>query len=143
MRRNVAEQYRDWVWSGAYWRRAWDKWIVGERVFYTDEFWHDLIGSLIAGFGVNIAYLLAFGSLLGGPANVQALLPAAASSPVFLFLCRQWDRWAVSGAELRLRQRVDPSFTSAAEVERLLTAEPNYVRRVLGRYARPSTSTGG
>jgi hypothetical protein len=142
MRRSVSQHYREWVPVRAYWGRAYDKWIIGNRVFYTDEFWGDLFFSVFAGAALNFAYFYVLTQIASEHIDLPILLAAAASTPIILFLTRQYDRCQVSDEEVDRKQRIDPSFSGEAEMKRLLTSDQKFVRRIIGRHAAMRTRVG-
>lgn len=141
MRHSVSQHYREWVQARAYWGRAYDKWVIGNRVFYTDEFWGDLFSSLLAGVALNVAYLYLFSQIATEQADLPILLAATASTPIILFFTRQYDRCRISDEEVDRRQRIDPSFSGEAEMNRLLSSDQKFIRRIIGRH-RTRTRVG-
>ena len=142
MRRSVSQHYREWVQARAYWGRAYDKWIIGNRVFYTDEFWSDLLSSVFAGVALNFAYLYLLIQIAPEHVDLPILLAAATSTPIILFFTRQYDRCRISDEEVDRRQRIDPSFSGEAEMKRLLSSDRKFVRRIVGRHAATRAQVG-
>ena len=135
MRGSVSQHYREWVQARAYWGRAYDKWIIGDRVFYTDEFWGDLFSSACAGVALNLVYFCLLSQIAPEHFDLPILLAATASTPIILFFTRQYDRCRISDEEVDRRQRIDPSFSGEAEMKRLLCSDRKFVRRIFGRHA--------
>jgi hypothetical protein len=141
MRRSVTQHYREWVQARAYWGRAYDKWIIGDRVFYTDEFWDDLLSSVLAGVALNVAYLYLLSQISSEKFDLPIILAATTSTQIILFLTRQYDRCRISDEEVDRRQRLDSSFSGEAEMNRLLSSDQKFVRRIIGRH-RAKTRVG-
>lgn len=142
MRHSISQHYREWVRARAYWGRTYDKWIIGNRVFYTDEFWGDLLASMFAGVALNFAYIYLLTQFTTEPVDLPILLAATASTPIILFATRQYDRCRVSDEEVDRRQEMDPSFSGEVEMSRLLGSDQKYVRRIIGRHAATRTRVG-
>ncbi len=142
MRRSISQHYRDWVQARAYWGRDYDKWIIGNRVFYTDEFWSDLFSSVLTGVTLNFAYIYFLLQIEPEHVDIPIILAAATSTPIILFSTRQYDRCRISDEEVNRLQTIDPSFSGEAEINRLLSSNQKFVRRVIGRHATTITRVG-
>jgi hypothetical protein len=136
MRRSVSQHYREWVQARAYWGRGYDKWIIGDRIFYTDEFWGDLFSSVLVGVALNFAYFYLLTQFATEHIDLPILLAATATTPIILFFTRQYDRCRVSDEEVDRRQRIDQSFSGEAEMSRLLYSDQKFIRRIIGRHRR-------
>lgn len=134
MRRSVVEHYREWVRAKAYWGRAYDKWIIGNRIFYTDEFWSDLLSSVLVGVALNFAYMYILDYAAPEYIDLPVILAATITSPIILFFTRQYDRCRVSDEEVDRRQLIDRSFSGEAEMSRLISSDQRFVRRIIGRH---------
>jgi hypothetical protein len=151
MRRSAAQHYREGVRARAYWGRHYDKWIIGNRVFYTDEVLGDILSCLFAGPALNVAFALLLDKVASdylslpfaiGTFQLHALLAASISTSLLLLLTRMYDRCHLADQEIARREVTDPSFSGDAEMRRILEGERTYIRRVLGKHATPRRKDG-
>lgn len=126
----------------AYWGRSYNKWIIGDRIFYTDEFWSDLFSSLVTGVSLNFGYLYCLSKISDGPLDLPIILAAAASTPILLFATRQYDRCWIADEEVDRRQKLEPSFSGQAEMRQLLSGDQMFIRRIIGRHAPTKPKAG-
>ena len=143
MRRSISQEYRECVRTRAYWGRAHDKWIIGNRVFYTDDFWDDIFLCLLTGLLLNFSYMVLVTQIATRIVDdLETYLAAAISVPIFLFFMRQHDRIQVPNEEMDRRQSIDPSFSGESEMNRLLYGDRKFIRRIIGRHAKARTRAG-
>lgn len=144
MRRSAAQHYREWVRARAYWGRHYDKWIVGDRIFYTDEFWGDITFCLFAGPAINLAYVLLLDKLgskyislpfQSEALQLQTILGASITSSLLLLATRFYDRCHLADEEIARREATEPGFSGSLEIKRILEEKPNYIRRIIGKHA--------
>lgn len=134
-RRSLTQHYREWVRQRSYWGRAYDKWIIGDLVFYTDEFWGDVFGSLVIGFGTTVlVFVLSLWLGLQEDA-LKLLVGSFLASPPLLFVTAQFDRVYLARDAIRERQAIDPALNPDQEMKEMLGVRPHQIRRVIGRYA--------
>lgn len=130
----MRRHYREWiVASDAYWRRAYYKWIVGHRIFHTDEFaadiWLSVLLGPVCGF-IGAATLMRY---IEVDAPLTFLVASVVAAAVFLFFITLWERIRLIDAELELKRLVAPSFDNEAEIRRLLEGDRRYIKKVLRR----------
>ncbi len=134
IQRSLRTHYREWIIaSGAYWGRSYDKWIIGSRVFYTDEFWGDVLTSVLSGLVLGS---LGTAALIGitGIGFISFLYFATSTSvTVLLFFLTQLDRIRLIDSELQVKKMARPSFDNELEIKKLLDGDRRFVKRVLYR----------
>jgi hypothetical protein len=133
MQRSVRQHYREWVKVRAYWRRNYDKWIVGNRIFYTDEFWSDIVESLFFGLAPSLVYVACLKRITNIDDYYPFLVASAVSSTAILFILRLNDRCHIADDEIARRHELAPSFSGESEMKEVLSSDQKFVRRVLGR----------
>ena len=133
MRRWAVQHYREWIAERAYWGRSSNKWVLGNRIFYADELWDDIIVSLLLSTVTNLAFIFIAMKIGIHTADPDIVLAGLVASPVVLFLARIHDRFHVADEEIARRQAIDPAFSADTEMKRLLEGDQNYVRRICGR----------
>ena len=151
MRRSAGQHYREWVGTRAYWGRHYDKWIIGDRVFYTDEFWGDIIFCLVAGPVINLAYFLIIDKLgseytslpfESETLQLQTILGTSITTSLLLIATRVYDRCYLPDEEVARREAIEPGFKGGLEMKRLLDEKPNYIRRIIGKHASETNWSG-
>ena len=142
MRQSIAQDYRKYVTTRAYWGRRYDKWIVGSRVFYTDEFWGDIFSALLVGVGVNFGYLILLSQITSPNVDPHIFLAFIVSLPILLFILRLYDRCQLADEEIARRHAIDPNFNPDAEMERILSEDQMHIRRIIGKHAKTGPRNG-
>lgn len=133
IQRSLRKHYREWIVdSGAYWGRAYDKWIISNRVFYTDELTWDILTSLFSGivFGNIGARIL----LIYLEIDQQFILitGTAISSALLLFAFAQLERFRLIDATLEIKKLTDPQFDNESEIKQLLDHDRQFIKKVVG-----------
>ena len=144
MRKSAAQHYREWIGERAYWGRNYYKWIIGDLVFYTDELWADIIFCLLAGPGINWAYIslleatgfdYLFYLLENEALQLRPGLTISITTSLLLFATRVYDRCYLASEEIVRQQLIDPDFSGQFELQRILDGDRQYIRRVIGKHA--------
>lgn len=133
IQRSLRKHYREWIVdSGAYWRRASDKWIIRNRVFYTDELTWDIITSIFSGivFGNISARILL--SYLEIDQQFMLITGTAISSALLLFIFAQLERIRIIDATLEIKKMTDPQFDNESEIKQILDNDHQFIKKVVG-----------
>ena len=133
IRKSLRKHYREWVTTGAYWHRNYDKWVVRRRVFYTDEFWGDLqlavVCGLLLGSGAAFAFLW-FTKVEEVPFFFWGTI---LSTTFLLFVLAQVDRLQFIDAEIELKKLANSAFDPELELKKLLEGDRRWVKKVVER----------
>jgi hypothetical protein len=133
----LRDHYRDWMTSQAYWGRAYYKWIVKYRIFYTDEFTSDLLIAalcgLISGAIFSLLSPMMFDGFLREDLFLELFLPPFVATTALLFVTAQIERMQFIDDELRTRKELEPKFDNLAWLEEITLAAPRrkYVKRII------------
>lgn len=137
IQRSLRRHYREWIVdSKAYWHRFSDKWVIGNRVFYTDELTYDILVSLLYGIVLgNIGARILF-SFLEIDQKFVFIVGTAIATALLLFAFTQLERVRLIDAALEVKKITDPQFENESEITELLIRDHAWVRKIIGRQSK-------
>lgn len=136
IQRSLHKHYREWILdSRAYWYRYSDKWIIGNRIFYTDELTYDILVSLFCGIVLGNAGARILFSFLEIDQKFVFIVGTVISATLLLFVFTQLERIRLIDVVLELKKITDPQFDNESEITELLIHDHVWVRGVIGRHA--------
>ena len=115
----LRRHYKDWVKSGAYWRRSYPKFIIKGRIFYRDELWHDVVGAALCGviFGTAGTIVLFYMIQLDSYYRYLLILPSVAASFVLLLVSIIVERITIIDDEIsRLKRKHKKEIVSVYDL---------------------------
>jgi hypothetical protein len=133
LRKSLERHYRDWIVnSKAYWLRASDKWVINQRIYYTDELRNDVLVSVLFGTFGGLGGIYAFVTLTSRELAGFLAAPTIPSTVLLLFVLTQVDRVRLIDTEIALRKLIDPQFDHEVELNNMLSSDRKWIRKVFG-----------
>lgn len=130
--KRLYDHYRESIsLTGSHWHRKYCKWIVWNRIYYTDELRNDLVFSVFGGAVFGLLGAACLVRLARFEETAQLLVSSALSSGLCIVLMSQFLRAFLIDKEINFRSRVDQNFNVVEHLQRVFHEDPGLLKRVI------------